>query len=92
MSLETTPFNIAEHLNTSKEIQEFLREVAKTGDESDFLHALNTAARAKGMTKVAKEIGVTRSSLYRSLAKSGNPRFSTIYKVTKALGVKLAVV
>jgi probable addiction module antidote protein len=62
MPLETTPFNISEHLNTSKEIQEFLREVAKTGDESDFLHALNTAARAKGMTEVAKEIGVTRSS------------------------------
>jgi len=91
MPLETTSFNIAEHLSTPEEIRGFLREVAATGNESDFLHALNTAARAKGMTEVAKEVGVTRSSLYRSLAKSGNPRFSTIYKITKALGVRLAV-
>ncbi|EFK05641.1 putative addiction module antidote protein [delta proteobacterium NaphS2] len=92
MTLETMPFDIAEHLNTPEEIREFLQEVAATGDESDFIHALSTAARAKGMTEIAKKVGVTRSSLYRSLAKSGNPRFSTIYKVTKALGVKLVVV
>ena len=92
MTLETMPFDIAEHLNTPEKIREFLQEVAATGNESDFIHALSTAARAKGMTEIAKKVGVTRSSLYRSLAKSGNPRFSTIYKVTKALGVKLAVV
>ena len=91
MTLETMPFDIAEHLNTPEEIREFLQEVAATGDESDFIHALSTAAKAKGMTEIAKKVGVTRSSLYRSLSKSGNPRFSTIYKVTKALGVKLAV-
>jgi DNA-binding phage protein len=41
--------DIAEHLNTPKEIRAFLQEVATTGDESDFIHALNTAARAMGM-------------------------------------------
>jgi probable addiction module antidote protein len=91
MTLKTTPFDIAEHLNTPEEIRIFLQEVVATGDESDFIHALNTAARAMGMTEVAKKAGVTRASLYKSLAEDGNPKFSTISKVTKALGCKLAV-
>ncbi len=92
MVLKTKPFNISEHLNTQEEIRDFLQEVAATGDESDFIHALNTAARAMGMTEVAKKAGVTRASLYKSLAEDGNPNFATISKVTKALGCKLAVV
>ncbi len=92
MSLKTKSFDIAEHLNTPEEIRAFLQEVAATGDESDFIHALSTAARAKGMTEVAEEAGVTRASLYKSLSRDGNPNFTTISKVTKALGCKLAVV
>ncbi len=92
MTLKTRPFDIAEHLKTPEEIRIFLQEVAATGSESDFIHALNTAARAKGMTEVARQAGVTRASLYKSLAEDGNPNFFTISKVTKALGCKLAVV
>ncbi|MBU0676346.1 MAG: putative addiction module antidote protein [Proteobacteria bacterium] len=92
MTLKTQPFDISEHLNTPEEIRDFLQEVAATGDESDFIHALNTAARAMGMSEVAKKAGVTRASLYKSLAEDSNPKFSTISKVTKALGCKLAVV
>ncbi len=92
MTLKTTHFDIAEHLTTPEEIRDFLQEVASTGNESDFIHALNTAARATGMTEVAKKAGVTRASLYKSLAEDGNPNFATISKVTKALGCRLAVV
>uniref|UniRef100_UPI00405618FE addiction module antidote protein n=1 Tax=Candidatus Electronema sp. TaxID=2698783 RepID=UPI00405618FE len=92
MALQTKPFDIAEHLNTAEEIRMFLQEVAADGDEADFIHALNTAARAMGMTEVAKKAGISRASLYKSLAENGNPKFSTISKVTKALGCKLAVV
>ncbi|MGD9162885.1 MAG: putative addiction module antidote protein [Desulfobacteraceae bacterium] len=92
MTLKTKSFDIAEHLNTPEEIRSFLQEVDATGDESDFIHALNTAARAIGMTEVAKKAGVTRASLYKSLAEDGNPKCITISKVTKALGCKLAVV
>jgi len=92
MSLKTKSFDIAEYLNTPEDIRVFLQEVAATGDESDFIHALSTAARAKGMTEVADQAGVTRASLYKSLSKDGNPKFSTISKVTKALGCKLAIV
>ncbi|MBL6987405.1 MAG: putative addiction module antidote protein [Methylobacter sp.] len=84
-------FDIAEHLQTDADIQAFLRETAKSGDSSDFIHALNIAARAKGMTEVAVQAGVTRASLYKSLAEDGNPRFETIAKIVEALGCKLVV-
>lgn len=84
-------FDIAEHLETDADIQAFLRETAIAGDASDFIHALSIAARAKGMSEVAKQAGVTRASLYKSLAEDGNPRFDTIVKVCQALGVKLHV-
>jgi len=92
MNLKTKPFDIAEHLNTPEDIRGFLQEVAATGDESDFIHALNTAARAAGMTEVARKAGVTRASLYKSLSENGNPKFSTVSRVAKALGCRLAVV
>jgi len=91
MNETITPFDIAEHLETDEDIREFLRETAITGDTSDFIHALNIAARAKGMTEVARQAGVTRASLYKSLADDGNPNFSTIAKIVEALGCKLVV-
>jgi len=87
----TKPFDIAQHLNTEEDIRLFLQEVAATGDEADFIHALGIAAKAIGMTEVAKRAGVTRASLYKSLAENGNPQFVTISKVTKALGCRLGV-
>lgn len=92
MPANTFLFDIAEHLETDEDIRGFLCEVANTGDTADFIHALNIAARAKGMTEVAQQVGVTRASLYKSLSEDGNPRFETIHKVVEALGCKLAVV
>ena len=91
MADKVTAFDIAEHLETEEDIREFLKEVANTGDSSDFIHALNIAARAKGMTEVAKQAGVTRASLYKSLSETGNPRYETINKIVEALGCKLVV-
>jgi probable addiction module antidote protein len=92
MTITTKPFEIAEYLETDEDIWEFLAEVLATGTTSDFIHALNTAARAKGMTEVARQAGVTRASLYKSLSEGGNPRFETISKIVEALGGRLAVV
>lgn len=92
MTIKTFLFDIAEYLETDDDIQGFLTEVASTGDTSDFIHALNIAARAKGMTDVAKQAGVTRASLYESLSENGNPRFETISKIVEALGCKLVVI
>jgi len=90
MSLKTKNFDVAEHLESPEDIKIFLQDAAK-GTPEEFIHALNTAARAMGMTEVAKKAGVTRASLYKSLSEDGNPQFKTISKVTKALGCKLAV-
>lgn len=91
MIVKTKKLDIAAHLETDEDIREFLREVARTGDTSDLIHALNTSARAKGMTEIAKQVGVTRASLYKSLSENGNPEFETIAKIVEALGCKLVV-
>ena len=92
MTNQTSPFNIFEHLKSEEDIRGFLQEVAETGDTSDFIHALGIAARAKGMTKIAKKAGVTRASLYKSLSEEGHPQFETVSKVIDALGYKIAIV
>ena len=91
MTLKTRPFDPAEHLRTDEDIKFFLQDAAE-GSPDEFIHALNTAARAKGMTEIAKQAGLTRASLYKSLSEGGKPRFDTILKVTKALRCRLAVV
>ncbi len=91
MAIKTKPFNVSDHLNTPEDIRIFLQEANETGTEAEFIHALNTAARAKGMTEVAKAAGVTRASLYKSLSEDGNPNYTRISKVVKALGCKLNV-
>ena len=90
--MKISNFDIAEHLETDKDIRDFLIEVASDGDERDLIHALNIAARAKGMTAVAEKAGVTRASLYKSLSENGNPKFVTINKIVSSFGCRLAVV
>ena len=92
MTILIKQFDIAEHLETDEDIRTFLEEAAATGTSSDLVHAINIAARAKGMSAVAEKAGVTRASLYKSLSRDGNPRFETISKILEALGCKLAVV
>ena len=86
--IKTRSFDIAELLDTPDDVQAFLHEAAQKG-AADFVHALGIAARAKGMTEVARQAGVTRASLYKSLSDGGNPEFATITKVCSALGVRL---
>lgn len=87
--MKTTNFDITKYLETPEDIKDFLQEVSETGDEKDFINALNVAARAVGMQEIADRAGVTRASLYKSLSENGNPGFKTISKVTKALGCRL---
>lgn len=91
MALKTTKFDPAEYLKTPEDIRDFLTDAYGAGSDHDFIKALGIAARAKGMTDVASEAGVSRESLYRALSDEGNPSFSTVYRVMKALGVKLAI-
>ncbi len=91
MSEKISKFDIARYLDNADDIQLFLSETAKCGDASDFVHALGVAARAKGMTEVAKQAGLTRASLYKSLSDDSNPHFETIFRVCHALGVRLTI-
>jgi probable addiction module antidote protein len=89
--LKTTPFDVADYLKTDEDIKMFLKESLVEGTMSDFIHALNTAARAKGMSEVARNAGVTRASLYKSLSENGNPRFETIAKIVESFGCKIVL-
>jgi probable addiction module antidote protein len=89
MKVKISRFDIAEYLETEEDIVEFLAETAREGTQEEFIHALSTAARARGMTDVAQKAGVSRASLYKSLSGDGNPEFDTIFRVCAALGVRL---
>ena len=90
--MSTKPFDIAEYLDSDEDIRQFLEEAASSGDSSDLIHALNIAARARGMSEVARQSGVTRASLYKSLSENGNPRLDTISKIAGAFGCRLTLV
>jgi len=89
--MSTKPFDIAEYLESDEDIRQFLEEAASSGDTSDLIHALNIAARARGMSEVARQSGVTRASLYKSLSENGNPRLDTISKIAGAFGCRLTL-
>ncbi|MFP7756020.1 addiction module antidote protein [Thermodesulfobacteriota bacterium B35] len=91
MTVKTKRFDVAEHLETPEDIKLFLKVAAEEGSPEEFIIALNTAARAVGMTEVSRRAGVTRASLYKSLSGEGDPKFSTISRITRALGCKLVV-
>ena len=83
------PFDAARYLTDDKAVAEYMSAVLETGDPEMLLAALGDVARAKGMARVAKDSGLGRESLYKALAPGAKPRFDTVLKVTRALGVKL---
>jgi putative addiction module killer protein/probable addiction module antidote protein len=90
MKLKTTPFDPADFLDTRESQIELLADAIDSGDSRYIANALGTIARARGMAKVAKETGLTRQALYRSLSKTGDPRLTTLLRVAKSLGLKLS--
>ena len=89
MPLETTKWDIQDYLETPDDIAGYLEAAFEDGDPQLIAATLGDVARAKGMTSVAKEAGVTREALYRALSDKGDPRMSTLFGVLKALGIKL---
>ena len=91
MTLLTHEFDASIFLDTPESIREYLNIMLKENGFDGFKRALTDVAKAKGMTRIANEIGVTRASLYKSLDESGNPRFDTIAKIVEACGCKLTI-
>jgi probable addiction module antidote protein len=83
------PFDAARYLVDDAAIAEYMNTVLETGDTDLLLLALSDVARARGMAQVAKDAGLGRESLYKALSPGAKPRFDTIVKVAKALGVRL---
>ena len=89
----TTRWDSAEYLKTDEDIQLYLEAcLEEAGDDPAFIvHALGVIARARNMSQLARDTGRTREGLYKALSSEGNPSFSTVVKVAKALGFKLTV-
>lgn len=87
----TVAYDVTEHLRTPQEMAAYLDACIEEsdGDAAFIAKALGDIARAQGMSKVARDAGVSRESLYKALSGDRSPDFSTVLKVTRALGVKL---
>ena len=83
------PFDAARYLTDEAAVAEYVNAVLESGDSDLLLLALGDIARARGMAQVAKDTGLGRESLYKALAPGAKPRFDTVLKVARALGVKL---
>ncbi len=81
-------FDAARYLDDDEAIAEYMTAVLETNDPDLLLLALSDVARAKGMAQVAKDAGLGRESLYKALSPGAKPRFETVMKVARALGVK----
>jgi len=84
-----TPFDAADYLDNEETIAAYLSAVLEDDDPDLFLVAIRDVARARGMTQLAKDTGMGRESLYKALAPGAKPRYDTILKVVRALGVRL---
>jgi probable addiction module antidote protein len=87
---KTVAYDVSEQLRTPEEMAAYLDAWLEEApeDATGIARALGDIARAKGMTQVARDAGLSRESLYKALGERGNPSFATVLKVAKALGVK----
>ena len=91
MMKQATAYDAAEFLTTDEEIVAYLNAALEDGDPALVSAALGDIARARGMTQLARDTGITRDGLYKALSPTGNPSFSTVQKVVNALGYRLDV-
>ena len=84
-------FDMADYLDSDTAVAEYLSQVLSDGDDGELAQALGHIAKARGMAQIAKDSGIGRESLYKALRTDASPRFDTINRVCKALGVRLVV-
>ncbi|MFH6786492.1 MULTISPECIES: addiction module antidote protein [Methylobacterium] len=91
MPLETFPHDTAEHLRTDEDVALYIEAVLEDGDPALIRDAIGIVARARGMSQIAREAGLSRESLYKALSQTGNPSFETVRAVLQAPGLQLSV-
>ena len=91
MAIELKAYDSAEHFKDAESQEELLRDAIETGDPGYLAHALGIVSRARGMTQMERDTGIKRQALYRALSKDGNPTLETVFKVMKALGLRMQI-
>ena len=91
MTTKTSPFDPAEFLDDDHAIAEYITASLEEDTPAEMARALGDVARARGMTQIARDTGLSRESLYKALSGDGNPRLDTVLRVMKALRLKLSV-
>lgn len=94
MTLKTTPWDSADYLKTEADRTAYLKACLEEAphDPAFIAHALGVVARARNMSQLARDTGLTREGLYKALSEEGNPSFDTVLKVVNALGYRIALV
>ena len=89
MKKKLAQFDAAEYLDNEDVIAEYLNAALENENPDMFLVAISDVAKAKGMAQLAKDTGLGRESLYKALAPGAKPRYDTVLKLIRALGVEL---
>ena len=90
-NIKTRPFDMANYLSSEEDIAEYLRQVLEDNNPAELAGALGDIARARGMTQLARDTGLSRESLYKSLSGERAPSSDTLFKVIHAMGFKLSL-
>ncbi len=91
MGVKVSTWDASEYLESEEDVAAYLNAALEDGDPALLQVALGDVAKARGMTAIAREAGVGRESLYKSLSENGNPSWQTVTKVLAALGLKVEV-
>ena len=87
-----TTFDISQYLDSKEMIAEYLSQVLQDGNMDELLEAIGNIAKAKGMTQIASDTGLGRESLYKTFQAGAKPRFETVMKVLRSLGVNIKAI
>jgi probable addiction module antidote protein len=91
MAIKTNRFNAAKYLRKPQAIAAYLNDAIASGKDEEFIAALGTVARARGMSRIARETKLGRESLYKALSGTAKPSFATVDKVLHSLGMRVMV-
>lgn len=91
MAVDVSKWDASEYLETEEDMAAYLNAVIAENDPALLQEAIGDIAKARGMSSIAREAGVGRESLYKSLSREGNPSFSTIARVLHALGLEIGI-
>ena len=91
MTVTFKRYDTADHLKSEEDIADYLEAVTELDDPALTVAALGNVARARNMSQLARDAGITREGLYKALSSDGNPSFATVARIAKALGYHLTL-